>query len=177
MYFEDYHANWADFLSHSVRVFEKVKKGAVAKQRTKSFWASEKKLRKEDPLRQWVHQARNVEHHGLQSSIEHVLGRVTAHFQKGDVITKSETYRVRAGDLKKDGGEWDYSAVPEDRVKIVPATAKLLTVADDRFGDTFDPPTEHLGRPISPTVPDVCAAMLDYHSALIWRAFQEFSKS
>ncbi|WP_162620541.1 type II toxin-antitoxin system VapC family toxin [Limimaricola cinnabarinus] len=175
--FDEYRSNWSAFLDYSAKVFEKIKNGAMADQRTKSFWGSERKMRKEDPLLQWLHQARNVEQHGLQRTIEHVPGRAFGRLERGDVIRSKTTSRVRIGDVKIEADALDLSQIPEKRLTIVPSTAKLLTVTDDRFGDSFDPPTQHLGRTIHPLAPTACVAMIKYHKGLIWRAFQSFSQA
>ena len=56
-------------------------------------------------------------------------------------------------------------------VPVQPPKPILITVKDDRFGDTFDPPDGHLGTPLTTGDPyQAGRAFLDYLSQMVEEA-------
>jgi hypothetical protein len=59
---------------------------------------------------------------------------------------------------------------PDKPIKIEsrPAEVRLITVQDDRTDDTFDPPTQHLGKPLKEgSVLEVAKLALEYLDRIV----------
>ncbi len=156
--FKTLETGWWTFLHAASGIYAKLEQGAKTNGRSSAWFGRVKRLRKTDPLLSYLHHARNSEQHGLDPILEH---------QKlGFVAKKGATVVPPA----EEGGQWHIQAtvgVPME-VQIVSPDLFLMPVVDDRFGDEFDPPTEHLGNPLIDISPWVVARLgLDYLVSLI----------
>jgi len=131
---------WTDFLSASATIFSKLEKGTKGNNRAEPWFGRIKSERKTDELLRYIHHARNSDEHGIAEVVQKSMGFWAI---KGDVhIERLETDgngNVKIGKIR--------GLNPQRPPELVlePATVKLLPVHDDRFNDTFDPPTSHLG--------------------------------
>lgn len=72
---------WIDFLVAASTIYSKLQQGAKSNAKSRAWYASKKKERKEDPLLRYLHQARNSEEHGTErvvargGSAKDILGR------------------------------------------------------------------------------------------------------
>lgn len=110
--------------------------------------------RKKDPLLNYMHQARNSDEHGIESVTEHVPGSIGISAIGGSLHIRQLTF-TEHGIV----GDFDTSNGGTPVFKHTPAHARLITVKNDKFSDSFDPPTKHLGQPLSDISPQAVAAL------------------
>ena len=128
--------------------------------------------RRLDPLLQYLYQARNdEEHHGLARSTErqvgHVsIGRITGQTAKIGFLN----VRGSAGKIEVIDGGGHENFEPE--VFVTPPHLILVQVRDRDRVKVYDPPTEHLGKPLEQgTDPIVVAELaLKYAESLLAEA-------
>jgi hypothetical protein len=80
---ETFEANWTDFLIASHTVYTSLEQGAKDNATSRQWFGSKKRERREDPLLQYVHQARNADEHGLERSYETDVFEMDATFPPG----------------------------------------------------------------------------------------------
>jgi hypothetical protein len=158
--FKAYERAWSQFLSQASRFYSKIEQGAKGCQTSEPWFGRKKHERRKDPLLSYIHHARDCDEH----TIEHITS-LTADFI-GTQIDNEKGLRASFEFMVDDRGRMHYRNFEsknldgEDLPMMVrnPAVA-LLTVHDRRFGDKFDPPEMHLGRPIVDTSPRGVAAL------------------
>lgn len=116
--------------------------------------------RKKDPLLNYMHQARNSDEHGIESVTEHVPSSIGINAIGGAL-------HIRHLTVTENGiiGDFDTSNGGAPVITHTPAHARLITVKNEKFSDSFDPPTEHLGQQLSDASP--------YAVATLWLAYLE----
>ncbi len=161
--FDAFSEAWTDFLLAANSIFSILEKGALSDATTKQWFFSKKKQARKDPLVRYMVQARNADEHGIEPVAEPVPGHIAIGVGGESVYIKSLTIgggHVRGEILPVEG------RFPT--VEIQNAHPRLITVKDDRFGDSFDPPAEHLGKKLSDASPlTVATLMMRYLSGLI----------
>ncbi len=152
---------WLDFLLAASSIYSKLEKGAKSGGKSEAWFGRMKHERKNDELLSYIHHARNADEHG----IEQITARNPGYFAiKGDVILNGgigpgQTLRVQP-----------INATPEKPFSIEWQNPhlKLVPVTDDRFGDTFQPPTRHKGKALpNDSLGTVASLGLDYLRALV----------
>ncbi|WP_294392024.1 hypothetical protein [uncultured Sphingomonas sp.] len=132
--YPDLHTAWWQFLLAAGGVYSRLEQGAKASNKSASWFGREKNKRKTDPLLSYIHHARNSEEHGLEGSSR----------------ASGPRFKAKSGGrvINHDDGTFDF-IMDASADKMVlhwdPPGIRLSTVRDDRFGDSFDPPREHLG--------------------------------
>ena len=165
--FADFRYAWKDFLAALKGVHSIFEASATAKKDPKAYGWYARKIgeRRRDPLLRYVHAARNAEEYGVEPIAEHVPALMT-------IGGPGETIHVRTLIFGEDGKIAHYDVTtPDGKLllpKITPAHVKLITVHDERFGDSFDPPKEHLGKSVRIGSPlEVAELALSYHERLV----------
>jgi hypothetical protein len=152
---------WSDFLLAASTVYSKLQKGSMGYGRSVAWFGRMKHERKSDPLLSYIHHARNADEHG----IERVTERHHGSFSVGS-----------GGAIRLDGvigGQHTNLTIthvggPPPVVSIIRPHVKLVAVKDDRFGDTFDVPTTHLGIPLKDRSPvEIASLALAYLKKLV----------
>ncbi len=150
---------WWAFLVAAAGIYAKLEQGAKGNGRSEAWFGRVRHLRKNDELLSYIHHARNAEEHGLDSS--------TAH-QKG-ILAGKDSFGVEL-DRDEDGNILHIKAKVgvAFKVQLIPPGIRLLPVTDDRFGDVFQPPATHLGKPLERGTPlEVAQLGLKYLEALV----------
>lgn len=137
---------WEDFIMAAGTFYSKLEQGSKTNGQSKAWFGRKKNERKTDQLLQYIHQARNAEEHGI-AEITQVYGNKIELRSKGSFVT-----------LRSDGKQWNVVNEHGD-VGWPDARITLVTVKDGRFGDSFDPPDQHLGRPVPDHSPLTVAEM------------------
>lgn len=133
---------------------------------SRQWYGKKRKIRTKDPLLSYLHQARNVEEHGIQPVATHELGGLTLSSGGGSGFI--EAMEFGPGFLKMELGDWHG---PRPNLVFVPPHARLVDVADERFGTIFKVPFEHLGQPIEDQSPATVGKLwLSYCEALVEEA-------
>jgi hypothetical protein len=162
-----FETSWTDFLLASHRVYTALEQGAKDNATSRQWFGGKKRERREDPLLQYVHQARNADEHGLDRTYEENSFTLDADFPPGPK-PKEVTLRGAEGEIVF------RHEIPENSSGLVLTAYRfqLAPVRDSRFNAEFQPPTEHLGAPIVCSPFEVARLTLAYQAALIDEAEQ-----
>ena len=141
---------WSEFLTEMSRFFNMLRNGAAAgpaKGWNDKLWHR----RTQDPLMSYLLHARNAEEHGIAGIAGIQPGRVRLKARQGNNLHT----RLMFGS----GGQIvvDNDTAAKLLVEFVPSAVELLPVVDR--GITYQPPTEHLGLPISTADPITVAQL------------------
>lgn len=119
---------WGDFLVAANRFYSKLKDGATNDPTSAHWFARKKGERKKDALLQYLHQARNVEEHGLGVAVENLWPGVE--LPPGAIVmltnVSEDLMEVR-----------NLGSIP---IQVGHPQCVAMAVTDKRFGDVFEPP-------------------------------------
>src|SRR5262245_26190578 len=73
--FAEFNRAWSAFLFSSNRIYGKLSAGSRLNAKSRQWLGRKKRERKQDPLLQYLHQARNSDEHGLEPVTEIVPGQ------------------------------------------------------------------------------------------------------
>ena len=136
--FGEFESAWSDFLTYLNTVSVVLKKGAKDNPQSRQWFGDEQRIMRQDPLLRYLHQARNSDEHGIEPIAVLDPGGVGFGHRQGLHI-----HNLVAHPGGFHGTMSTLSGEPVN-VRVTPSHARLITVLDDRYGDSFDPPKEHL---------------------------------
>ena len=166
---DDFESAWTDLLISLNTIMTVLEKGAKDSPQSRQWFGGKKKEVRTDPLLRYLVQARNADEHGLEKVSEHVPASLSVgrgnRFVHIEYVKFDHLGRMSAKFTALDGR-------PLDVTHTLPHAA-LVAVSDDRFGDTFAPPNEHLGQSIDDPSPYWAGEKaVAYYQALITEAAQ-----
>jgi hypothetical protein len=154
---------WAEFLKAAGAIYFKLETGSRGCKKSEAWFRTVKARRKEDPLLQYIHQARNSDEHGIEEITAIDTGGISISGDfpmDGGGLRWRTTHNVEIGPdgephLKVNhtilentvGVSSNPNAKPLE-VKIVEAHVRLIPVRNSIFGDIFNPPSEHFDEPL-----------------------------
>lgn len=173
--FRDIRIQWTNFLLSASAIYSKLEQGAKSSGKSAAWFGRMKKLRKDDELLRYIHHARNSDYHGIvpvvrEGSEVHVT--IPPPYPTATPATLHAT-------LSEDTDSNDFWMEARDsrtgrKIPLEIQLRKYLAVVqvkDDKHGDVFDPPKQHLGEPIEVDEPlGVATLALDYLRTLIAEA-------
>jgi hypothetical protein len=140
--FEDYVAAWQTFLDRLEKVWVKVERECQPHRPAfASRQAAAKKLRKEDELLAYLHQARHADQLTIQPTAADVLGGFQVKIPPGHTIEVS---------IDKAAGTLTVRGLTEAAVVLGPC--RILLPFQNR-GVVYNPPRSHLGASLGDTSP------------------------
>ena len=151
--------DWASLLVSAGRVFTKLEQGAKVSSKSKSWWIKQLHQRQTDPLLRYLWQARNADEHTLQqiNQLQPASAKV--------VEPKQEDAAALERAMEKETRPW----VPLGLVEWAPEHVALLRVTNR--GVRYDPPKEHVGKPITNSSPaHIGGLALTYLEAMLKEA-------
>ena len=158
---DDIASSWSDFLIAATRVYSKL--GACTKGNGKSeaWFGRITRERRTDPLLQYIHQARNTDEHTVEAIVERILPQLTIAIgacRVTETTSEDGSKHIRIESL---GGE-------PARASLTPSRFVLVPVRHTKYGDTFDPPKQHLGTPLKTGTPiEVAGLALSYLERIV----------
>lgn len=161
--FAQFQQCWYKFLCTANSIDAVLEFGSRSDPKTRPWYGQKINLRRKDPLLGYMHQARNVDEHGIEGVTEHVPGSLV-------IGVAGESVHVN---MMVSGPDFTYADLSPvngklPTVRVTRPHVRLISVKDDRFGDVFDPPTVHLGQPIQDTSPiGVATLWLHYLNTLV----------
>ena len=154
---------WSNFLVAAKLVYAKLGAGAKGDPTSEGWFARVQGEQRSDPLLRFLYQARNAEEHGLDRSIEHAYD-----------IRVVEGVRLEVDATFEPNGDVIFRNTHDTRQVVhfaLKGTAKAIT--DRRSGQTFAPPTEHLGSPMTdPSIFGIAHAAVAHLERLVGDAQQ-----
>ena len=165
--FKDFEPAWVDFITALNTIHSVLEQGAKDSSQSRKWYGDKKHERRRDPLLRYIHQARNADEHGVEPIIQHDPGGLS--IGRGHQTVHINSLVMEQGKIVQ------YDVTAADGTPILPEVilphVKLVTVRDDRFGDQFDPPTQHLGNSLDGGSPlEVATIALKYHEELVGEA-------
>ena len=162
--FDEAHDAWTNFLVAASGIYAKLEQGSKGNNKSTDWFNKKKNERKNDPMLQYLHQARNADEHGGLSRV--ARNDLAEGFNK--TLKFNERLPVMVQSLSGDGKTPE--GQPMEAV-IAGPSARLVEVTN--FGRMYAPPAEHLGKPLpyGLAFPDaVMQAAIVYLEALIAEA-------
>lgn len=158
--FKPYERAWTEFLAQVSRLYSKMEQGSKGCGKSEAWFGRKKHDRKKDPLLSYLHHARDCEEHGIDYGTALRADETTIKFpQTAEVsfralvkVNEDGSVDMRDATVVTPDGEFSHAEHVNPRVELV-------TVKDDRFHDSFDPPNEHLGKPLEDVSPPTVAAL------------------
>jgi len=160
--FDDFDTAWTDLLLALNSVYAILEQASKQTPQSRQWFGARKKQRRKDQLLSYFHQARNTDEHG----IEQVTERHEQAIGIGDPGSESRIEHASFGG-KKVQVRFDPS-LPDKSITIYPAKIRLPPVVNSIYGDRFEPPTEHLGKPLDDlSILGLAATALQAHATLL----------
>lgn len=158
----DFEPAWSDFLLASNAIYSIIEQAAKSSPKGNPWFGTKKKERKDDPLLSYMHHARNSDEHGIEPIAQDLPFLAGPFEETGHVVSMS------FDDGRPVGGVFRGESGIERDLKFSPPKPSLIRVFDRRYGDSFDPPDQHLGRALEKGDPYVAgAAFIVYLEDLI----------
>lgn len=154
---------WTDFLLAVSGIYSKLEQGSKGEGKSEAWFGKKKYDRKKDQLLRYLHFARNADEHGIE--------RIVIRDQGSSFLRRKmkfgERVPVRISPVDPSTGLLG----PSDEAFVPGPALGLIRVHDRRFGDSCDPPTEHLGNTIEHRFPyDTAINAMPYLRTLISEA-------
>ena len=147
--YDAFQDHWYVFLSASKNIYTVLEQGVKGSTKSQQWFELKKQERRNDPLLQYIYQARNDNEHGLQPVTEYVPGSLAIGVSKPGY---SNSMRIN-GSIGS-GGTLNVSSLDNKPVLIEQTLphAKLMRVHDGN-GKAYAAPEEHMGRKLSSNLP------------------------
>lgn len=154
--FSDFASHWASFLIHTGSILNALDRGSNSTPQGRQWYGGVKRAGRADPLISYMHQARNVEEHGAEPTSENSPTSLSIGHGGEAVYIESmtigpELFRNPKAYLK--GRVWNPDTGEMPSIIHHAGGPALKPVKDERFGNIFNPPTEHEGKPLSDLSP------------------------
>ena len=161
--YNEFSTAWFNFLMAWKGIYTLLEQGAKDAPESKQWFAAKRKIREEDPLLEYLYQARNAEEHGLSRTWRSSTGEVLVKVTPGQNISHSKdpiTGQFTVFDA--DTGE------PLEMVQQTSAGPALVLIRNRN--KEYGPPIGHLGEVVDITPTGVAAAGLVYMQSLLIEA-------
>ncbi len=166
---DDIEAAWRTFLNNAGKVWNKVELACKTVPRSQGWLGKHLRARKKDMLLRYVHHARNSDEHTLTEIVSRQPGGLGIRGAPGTSGVYVKSMTINSG---PSGTQINYEGSPIEIVQIAPRV-KLERVFDR--GDWYNPPTQHLEKPLSSADPLVVAeAAFAYMDAMVGEGEQKF---
>lgn len=162
---------WRDYVLAHSNIFTTLEKGAKDNARSRQWYGAKRKFRAKDPLLNYLHQSRNADEHEIPFTVERrMAGGIT--FPENPA---GPGRMIAAVSFKPAGGkEIELGRDDENglsSVTLLRPVFLLLKVYNSRTKRYYDPPKEHLGKPLeNPRPIGVADAGLAYVTNLVGKA-------
>ncbi len=150
--YEDFSDNWYNFLVSTKSVLNMLEQGAKSSPQSLQWFGNVKRTRRSDELLQYLFQARNDAEHGLAEVTKLEpgflsIGRVAPGYSNHISLSLS-TDGKGVPTIHKVESQDGLPVLMEGRAPHV-----TLVPVSGRGGETYRPPTQHLGSPLTDKLP------------------------
>lgn len=164
--FKSFSRAWGDFLHHLHGIYTPLEQGAKVNPNSRQWYGELKAKARKDPLLRYLTQARNSDEHGIEPIAEHRDGGYS-------IGGPGESVRIENAVVGASGFVGTILPVNGKlpTIRTWGAHPILITVYDERHGDRFAPPSEHLGKRLSDNAPVTVARLaIEFYEAAISEA-------
>jgi hypothetical protein len=166
---DDLEAAWRSFLQNANKVWTKLELVCKAPSKAQPWFGGHLRARKKDMLLRYLHHARNSDEHTLTEIVSKQPGGIGIRGAPGTSGVHIKSMTIKGG---PQGMHIDYEGSPIEIVQIAPHV-QLERVFDR--GDWYNPPTQHLDKPLGKTDPIGVAALgYEYICAMVAEAEGKF---
>jgi hypothetical protein len=165
--YEEFAAAWSDFVTLCATIFSVLETASKDNPKCKTWFGTCNNERTADPLLSYMKQTRHVEEHGIEPVTQQEVGFIkflgNSHIQNMKVAQSGSLRLLTATVTIPPGAEL--------QLHMKPSSAKLVSVANPKYGDTFEVPTMHLGQPLSDCSPaNVAKLCFTFHQRVVGEA-------
>ena len=168
--YDDLSDSWYFFISAWKGIYTILEQGAKISPQSRQWFGAKKKVRRNDPLLQYIYQARNDDEHGLNTATELAPGYIRINVSKpgeGGNLSVDEVRidkgRITVRGAKRDDGKPVCHEIRGPHAVLVPVR--------DRGGKTYAPPSMHMGHRLPDREPlTIAKAAYSYATALLSEA-------
>jgi hypothetical protein len=166
---EEFEAEWREFLTCLEKVWTKVERSCQAVRNKFEPWQGKyHRLRKKDMLLRYLKQARDADNHSIQDFTKIEPGSRSIRFvnPQGGYIKHME---IRGGEI---------TAYEGDPIVVEDKPPHPVAVPVKNNGEWFNPPTSHLGQPVTTNHPIVLAELgLRFYEGYVNEVERQFFKA
>jgi hypothetical protein len=127
--FDEAEEAWSDFLLAASGIYAKLEQGAKGSRKSAGWFGRQKKARKDNPVLNYLHRARNSDEHGIRR----VTKRTSDNYWQGRQLKFGERRKEIFHKVDKETMETVGAPIP---ALIKGPFLELTTVHDDRYGDS-----------------------------------------
>jgi hypothetical protein len=138
--------HWIQFLVAANTFYSKLERGSKDSGKSAAWYGRKKHERRTDELFKYLHHARNADEHGIEQITQRASSFMTLGPGAEATLISDGKSSWTVHDVK---GEIGY---PQDLVR-------LFRVHDRKHGNSFDPPTRHLGQALTDLTPIAVATV------------------
>jgi hypothetical protein len=146
-------AAWHQLLTAAGAIYTKLEKGVKLTGRSQSWFAKQKKQRKDDELLQYAHQARNSSEHSVDNVVQRQEWSVSM-----TGLQPGEFFGVREGP----GGVM-FPVTNADPKKLESRGREMTLLPVRNRGVIYPVPTQHLGQSLISNTPNTVGDLLIQH--------------
>jgi len=162
---------WQNILIRLERIWERAEPLIKKEEKGQKYLEPYYKQRRKDPLLRYIRQARNVEMHGIEGSIDKPLSlKISEKYGRKfrmDTITSSLIDGVLTINLDTPDTHLDY------QIALEPKDPHLVRIKNR--GEWYNPPTEHLGNHIRDLHPVFIAKIaIEFYGGFLKEADNHF---
>lgn len=173
--YEDAEDAWTDFLSAAAAIYSKLEQGCKNDGASGAWFGRKKKVRKDDELLRYLHQARNSDEHGIERVTEQ-LGR-SWDFTETPVVSGPNNFGLV---MRVDVHSFDEATGAVGDVittgLLHGPTIMCVTVKNSVYHDEFPVPKRHLNHDIDFAIPHELALLSLHYFGVLIREAEELPK-
>lgn len=167
--YDEYDEAWSDFLSRIENVYGRIKVAAELHRKYPSFSSKTNHLRSADALLIYLKQARNSAHHGIADTSKYVAGGfgINPSTPGGAIHLKSLSF----------DGSGNATIITSSPIKIDVIPSSVEAIPCSNRGQTFAPPSSHLGEELKTKSPvDIAELGFIFYESYLLEAEELFLK-
>lgn len=140
--FAHFEEEWRSYLNHLEKVWIKTERECQHIQAKFQPWQEKySRLRKKDMLLRYLKQARDTDNHSIQEVVEEIPGQYSFTVPGSPGVVHIESLRMEGGRVVEYKGSHPATEI------ITPPQIKVVPVKNS--GKWYNPPSTHLGSPVS----------------------------
>lgn len=147
---DDYEMHWKAFLHYLVRSWNKFQDLAKTNDVPQQLVSKVNQARKNDPLIQYLAHARNSDEHSIRQIVERKTGGTTVTAGTGGAT-------IHRGVIQGNGIVSNLVYEGNLKIEFSPGYIEIIAVTDS--GQLYQPPVEHLSKPITTRIPHEIARL------------------
>lgn len=170
--FEAFTDTWYKFLTSAKNIYTVLEQGAKTSPQSRQWFGAKATFRRNDPLLQYLYEARNADEHGLEPISEVRGGDLRFSFPEGDFSGAVHVRRISESLSEQNFKIIDVDCSDGKTIDTFQSIPKARLIEVDARGNRkIQPPINHKGKNIDDRSPEAVASLaLVYLDSLISEA-------